>query len=330
MGKRNAMSDQPQFPKVAPKVSVIVVSYNTKAMTLACLRSIGAETRASHEVIVLDNASSDGSAAAIAAEFPDMLLLAQTSNHGFAKANNLAAERARGEYLLLLNPDTLILDGAIDKLLAFAAAQPQAKIWGGRTLYGDGSLNRSSCFQAMNLWNVFCRASGLASLSGNSRFFSETYGGWDMLGERSVDIVTGCFFLLKTTLWRDLNGFNPTYFMYGEEADLCLRAKQRFGASPMVTSAAVITHFGGASEPVRADKAVRQYSAKITLIRHHFKGWQRPIGLVLFRSIPFTRAALLRFVAGVSGKASHRNALAEWREVWERRREWWNGFGETG
>jgi GT2 family glycosyltransferase len=325
-GDPNQMSEQPQFPKV----SIVVVSYNTRDMTLDCLRSIARETGISHEVIVIDNASADGSAAAIAAEFPKVVLLAESANHGFAGANNIAAERAQGEYLLLLNPDTVILEQAIDRLVAFAEKQPQAKIWGGRTLYGDGSLNRTSCFQAMSLWNVFCRASGLASLTHNHRFFSETYGGWDMQGERVVDIVTGCFFLLKTRLWRDLEGFNPTYFMYGEEADLCLRAKERHGANPMVTSDAVITHYGGASEPVRADKAVRQYSAKITLIRHHFGAWQKPIGLFLFRSIPATRAAGLTIVAALSGKASHKNALSEWREVWARRGEWTNGFKEIG
>lgn len=324
------MTAEPQLPKVTPKVSVLVVSFNTRVMTLACLGSIAAETGLDHEVIVLDNASADGSAPAIAAEFPGVRLLAERVNHGFARANNIAAERATGEYLLLLNPDTLILERAIDKLLAFAAAQPQAKIWGGRTLYGDGSLNRTNCFQAMSLWNVFCRASGLASLSGNSRFFSETYGGRDMAGERAVDIVTGCFFLIPRRLWRDLKGFDPAYFMYGEEADLCLRARAGFGAAPMVTADAVITHFGGASEPVRADKVVRQYSAKITLILHHFGAFQRPLGLFLFRSIPFTRAGMMAVVAGLSRKQSHLRALAEWREVWERRAEWWNGFGKIG
>jgi len=325
MGKRNEMSDQPQLPKV----SVIVISFNTKAMTLACLRSIALETSAAHQVIVLDNASSDGSAAAIAAEFPEMLLLAEKTNHGFAKANNIAAEKASGDYLLLLNPDTVILDHAIDKLLEFAEARPAAKIWGGRTLYGDGSLNRTSCFQAMNLWNVFCRAIGATSLSGNHRWFSETYGGWDMAGERPVDIVTGCFFLLKLALWRDLGGFNPTYFMYGEEADLCLRAKARFDANPIVTSSAVIVHYGGASEPVRADKLVRLFAAKATLIRHHFVGWKKPAGLWLFKIMPLTRVLAFAAIARITGRQSHRASRDVWANVWQRRGEWAHGLPEV-
>jgi GT2 family glycosyltransferase len=113
-----------------PAVSIIIVSYNTRQLTLECLRSVVAETRIPYELIVVDNASSDGSAEAIAREFPEICLMAETENHGFAKANNIAAERAHGAHILLLNPDTVVLDSAIDKLVALARAKPEAKIWG--------------------------------------------------------------------------------------------------------------------------------------------------------------------------------------------------------
>ena len=105
-----------QAPAAAPDplVSILVVSYNTRAMTLECLASVIAETRVPYELIVLDNASPDGSAAAIAAEFPDVRLIASRENHGFAKGNNHAAREACGRYLLLLNPDTLVLDVALN------------------------------------------------------------------------------------------------------------------------------------------------------------------------------------------------------------------------
>ena len=109
------------------------ISYNTKAMTLDCLRSLQAETRVPHEVIVVDNASPDRSADAIAAAFPEYRLIASPDNLGFAKGNNVAAEEAVGDYILLLNPDTVVLDQAIDRLVAFADANPRAGIWGGRT-----------------------------------------------------------------------------------------------------------------------------------------------------------------------------------------------------
>ena len=121
-----------------PLVSIIVVSYRTRDLTLECLRSVARETaHLPHEILVVDNASGDGSAEAIAREFPDVRLIALDGNVGFARANNIAAEEAKGRYLLLLNPDTVVIGRAIERLVAFAAERPQAKIWGGRTLYGD-------------------------------------------------------------------------------------------------------------------------------------------------------------------------------------------------
>ena len=303
-------------------VSIIVISYNTREMTLDCLRSVRAGTRRDVELIVVDNASSDGSAAAIAAEFPEAMLMAESHNHGFAQANNLAAARARGDYLLLLNPDTLVHDGAIDRLVDFAEARPQARIWGGRTLYGDGTLNASSCWRRMTLWNIFCRTAGLTGLFARSALFNaEAYGGWGRDSEAAVDIVTGCFFLIRRADWETLGGFDPAFVMYGEEADLCLRAEAELGARPRITPTAEIVHYGGASETVRADKMVRLLRAKTELIKRHSPAWQRPVARALFRLWPLTRYLALGIVPGRGESA------AMWRAVWQRRSEWENGFG---
>ena len=304
----------------APEVSVIVVSYNTREMTLECLRSVQRETKIPYELIVIDNVSTDGSAEAIASEFPDISLHAETENHGFAKANNIAAKHARGKYLLLLNPDTVVLEAAIDRLVSFAKRSPESKIWGGRTLYGDHSLNPTSCWRSLNLWNIFCRTAGLTGLFPRSALFnSEAYGGWDRGNERAVDIVTGCFFLIERDDWQTLSGFDTTFFMYGEEADLCLRAARDLGAVPRVTPEAAIIHYGGASEKVRSDKMVRLLSAKTELISRHVPPWQRPLASMLFRLWPLTRQ--------VAHSLIRRNGegAAVWREVWSRRKEWQNG-----
>jgi GT2 family glycosyltransferase len=309
-----------------PALSVIVVSYNTRAMTLDCLASLREQTRADFETIVVDNASTDGSAEAIAGRFPDMTLMAETANHGFAGANNLAARRARGEYLLLLNPDTLVLDGAVDRLLAFARANPRAGIWGGRTLYGDRSLNPASCWGRMTLWNLFCRASGLTGVFPRSELFnSEAYGGWDRDTEREVDIVTGCFLMIRRETWEALGGFDPAFFMYGEEADLCLRARA-LGAAPRVTPEAEIVHYGGAADTVRADKMVRLLSGKISLIDRHFPAWQRPLARGLFQAWPLSRMIATRALGAVTGRASTRASAASWSEIWARRAEWREGW----
>ena len=310
-----------------PVLSIIIVSYNTRALTLECLRSVFAETRTPFELIVVDNASTDGSAAAIAVEFPDIRLLAETTNHGFAKANNIAAALAQGEYLLLLNPDTVVLDGALDKLVAFSRRQPKARIWGGRTLFDDKSLNPASCWRRMTLWGLFCSASGLSKVFAASAVFnSEAYGGWDRASERQVDIVTGCLFLLRRADWNILGGFDLTFFMYGEEADLCLRAHS-IGARPRVTPEAMIIHYGGASEKVAADKTVRVLTAKRALVKRHFPAWQEPLAALLLAGWPLSRHLALKAATLISRRRDLRESQAAWAEVWRRRSEWMNGFG---
>jgi GT2 family glycosyltransferase len=307
------------------EVSILIVSYNTREMTLEAIRSAREQTRARHEFIVVDNASTDGSAEAIAAEFSDIKLLPEAQNHGFARANNLAARAARGRFLLLLNPDTVVLEGAIDRLLAFANRNPEARIWGGRTLSPDGSLDPASCWGAMTLWSLTCQATGLSSMFRNSAYLNpEGYGGWARDAERPVDIVSGCFFLIERNFWEQLGGFNPTYFMYGEEADLCLRAKA-LGARPHITPDAQIIHSAGASETVRADKMIRLLLGKTTLVKGHFRPSRRTIGLALMRAWPWTRMAA-HWAIAATGNQYGRTAYEVWREIWTRRSEWWDGY----
>src|SRR5690606_31326331 len=117
-----------------------------------------------YEVIVYDNASKDGSAEAIAEQYPQARLIAANENIGFAMGNNKAIEVAKGQFILLLNPDTVVLDKAINKLVEFAERHPDFGIWGGKTLFGDKTLNPNSCFARMSIWNQFCRATGLAAI----------------------------------------------------------------------------------------------------------------------------------------------------------------------
>ncbi len=308
-------------------VSIIVVSYNTRDLTCAALRSVVAETQnASYEIIVVDNASTDGSAAAIAEEFPQIRLMALDENIGFAAANNRASADARGKHLLLLNPDTVILDRAIDRLVTFARCEPMAKIWGGRTLFADGSLNASCCWGRMTLWSLFCRATGLTGLfSRNSFFNGEAYGAWQRDNVRAVDIVSGCFLLIRADLWKELGGFSPVFFMYGEEADLCLRARAA-GARPMLTPEATIVHLGGASEKTRAGKMVKLLAAKATLIERHFAVPVRPVARTLLALWPASRWLALALASEVTGNTHYRAQATAWREIWTRRGEWLGGY----
>ena len=169
-------------------VSILIISYNTRELTLACLESVYAQTSGiSFEVIVADNASADGSADAIAEKFP--------------QAKLVRLEKNIGEYLLLLNPDTVILDGAVQKVLAHAKTKNPGGIVGGRTYFADRSLNYSSCHGKPPPWSMFCMASGLTSLLRRSAIFApEALGAWKRDTVRQVDAVTGCFLLLPREL----------------------------------------------------------------------------------------------------------------------------------
>jgi GT2 family glycosyltransferase len=307
-------------------LAIVIISFNTREMTLAAIASAQAETRTPHEIIVLDNASTDGSAQAVAEAHPEVRLLCEVVNHGFGPAHKIALAETNAPWVLLLNPDTVVLDRAIDRLMDFARTQPQAEIWGGRTLYADGSLNPTSCFARMTLWSVFCRVAGLNGVFRRSALFNpEYYGDWPSDTVREVDIVTGCFLLIRREFWEKLGGFDDAFVMYGEEVDLCLRARA-LGARPMITPDATIIHHGGASQALRTDKLVRLMRAKMELIKRHFPARSRRAGLWLFRLWPFSR----RIAYGLGARVKRSGTLSDqarvWAEVWARRAEWENGM----
>lgn len=311
-------------------VSIVVISYNTRDVTLEALRSVVRETQdLRYEVIVLDNASSDGSAEAIGREFPQINLIASQDNLGFGQGNNVAAKHARGDFLLLLNPDTFVLDQAIDRIVAFAQSCPEKGIWGGRQIFADGSLNLTNCRRQMTLWGQFSWAAGLHRMRPNSWLFNyDSYGGWARDSVREVGIVSGCFLLIRRSLWEDLSGFDPVFFMYGEEADLCRRA-MGVGARPTMTPEAEIIHYGGLSETVRADKMERLLRAKITFAKRH----SGPLQFWMFRQIFGLLAAVRAFgfsaKARIANGATAKEKAATWKNVWQRRRTWLQGYDEV-
>jgi GT2 family glycosyltransferase len=309
----------------SPALSIIVISYNTRDLTVAAIDSVFQyPPPVPFELIVLDNASSDGSAEAIAARFPEVRLIASKDNVGFAAGNNVAAEQARGDRLLLLNPDTLLFDDALAQLLAFADRQPHRGIWGGRTLFPDRTLNPTSCWRRMTLWSVFCSASGLTYIFPRSRLFnSEAYGDWDRGDEADVDIVTGCFLLIDHALWKRLNGFDPTFFMYAEEADLCLRAKA-LGAQPGITPGAQLVHYGGASEVTGIEKVVKTTRGRVTLMRKHWGPLAFAAGRTMLLLWSFARMMGSFIWSGRQDGAGQ--SRAKWQDIWQRRAEWLAGY----
>lgn len=307
------------------EVTVIMISYNTRDLTLAALRTLYETTQETEmRVVALDNASADGSADAIAEAFPQAELIRSEENLGFARANNVVAEGADSEYLLLLNPDTECHEGAVDNLMRFARETPQAGIWGGRTVFPDGSLNAASCWNRITLWSAFCLATGLTAAFRESELFNpEGMGGWRRDSVRPVDIVSGCFLLARRDLWQALGGFDLTYFMYGEEADLCLRAAKR-GHQPMITPEAQIMHIVGAATGQVARKRILVDKARATLIRDHWPAWKAPFGLAVMWLGAVARAGAETLLRGPENTMH--------REVWRARGDWlagWRGAPQT-
>lgn len=306
------------------ELTVIVVSYNTRDLTVRALETLFENAgEVSLHVVVWDNASHDGSADAVAARFPQVELIRSEQNVGFAMANNAVAELATTPWLLLLNPDTETYPAAIENILAFGKRHPEAGIVGGRTVFPDGSLNIASCWNTMTIWSLFCSATGLALAFSKTTFFNpEGIGGWQRDSVRRVDVVVGCFLLIRTSLWRELGGFNPRYFMYGEEHDLCLRAA-RLGYRPMITPDAQIMHLVGASSSKREDKILRLMRSKATLIRDHWGPLRAPFGLAMLWLWIAGRRVMSLLIGLVSGKSEK---CAQWRRIWQDRREWIKGY----
>lgn len=309
---------------VFEEVTVIIVSYNTRELTLKALETLYANAGdVRMRVIVWDNASADSSADAIAAAYPQAELVRCPANLGFAVANNRAAEMVRSEWMLLLNPDTETHPRAVEALLRFAQAHPEAGIVGGRTVFPDGSLNPASCWNRITAWSLLCSATGLSRLFANSNFFNpEGIGGWQRDTIRHVDIVVGCFLMIPTGLWRQLDGFQQKYFMYGEEADLCLRAAKA-GYRPMITPDAQIMHLVGASTPQLAPKLIQLMRARATLIRDHWSALAQPFGLGLLVVWSFNHRLKSLLTGLVRGQSSDNDA---WTALWKRRQEWLSGY----
>lgn len=306
-----------------PQVSICIISYNTCSLTLTCLRSLFAETtKHTFEVLVVDNCSTDGSAQAIAAEFGSQVhLISSSENLGFAAANNRAAALAAGDLLLLLNPDTIVRDGAIDTLIDFSLRHSESRIWGGRTIFADGRLNPTSCWGRISLWSLLCQSLGWSTAFKRSTLLNpEGIGGWNRDTVRKVDIVSGCFLLIDRSLWHDLEGFAPEFFMYGEDADLCLRAKE-YGAQPLICPDATIVHLGGQSERVRPDKIVRLYRARTQLVAKYFSPHTRLLARLFIQANVLRRWALWTVVGTVNRASDTPNRLV-FAEVWRRRHEW--------
>jgi GT2 family glycosyltransferase len=238
-------------------VSVVIVSWNTGDLLRGCLHSILERTHEiSFEIIVVDNASRDGSTEMVLTEFPTVKLIKNSRNLGFAAANNQGIRVASGRYILLLNPDTVILDSAICRSVKYADLHVDVGVMGCQVLEDDHRIQRTG-FSFPTPWNLFLTLSGLSRVFPRSRIFGRPeLGWWDRDCEQDLDVVSGMFMLVRREAIKQVGLLDEAYFVYTEEADWCYRFA-RLGWRRVFSPCAQIIHLDGGS------KSTSQVSAKM-------------------------------------------------------------------
>ena len=236
------------------EVSFVIVNWNAKQHLQKCLRSISSSCAGlSYEIILVDNASSDGSPEMVTTEFPGVRLIANADNVGFAAANNQGTAIAQSRYFALVNPDVEVFAGTLQRLIALMDANPEIGVLGPKVLNADLTL-QPSCRTFPSLRSWFFRALALDTTFPRSRFFGDHFmTHWSHEEVRDVDILSGCFWLIRRRAHEDVGGLDTRFFMYAEDMDLCRRYRQA-GWRVTFNPGAEIIHYGGASSgtaPVR-------------------------------------------------------------------------------
>jgi len=229
-------------------------------------------------VLVVDNASTDDSREMVQSEFPWVHLIANAENAGFTRGHNQAVRESHGQYLLILNSDTIILEGELQKLIDFAEANPEAGIIGPRLLNPDGSL-QYSCRRFPNLAAAIFRNTPLGRLFPQNRYTRDyLMTDWDHSTPRDVDWVSGAAMFVRRRVFEQLQGFDESFFMYCEDVDLCYRAWLA-GWKVVYYPEAQIIHAIGRSTDRVANKMIRQFHS--SMYRFYKKHYARQTPLIL-------------------------------------------------
>ena len=248
-------------------VSIVIVSLNTREVLRECLQSIRRETRSLRvQTIVVDNGSRDGSQDMVEHEFPEVSLIRSTVNLGFGGANNVGFQSASGRYIVLLNSDAFLTDGALELSVRHMDQDPKAGVGGGRLLGRDGSLQPSGRLFPTLLDDLIVR-SGLAARFPHSRFFGRFDRTWASTMEPAeVDWVPGAFSIIRPEVLAVVGPFDPRFFLYYEEVDLCKRVKQ-LGYSVCYWPDISVIHIGGESSRQMRSIEMSNIGGQLTLWR---------------------------------------------------------------
>jgi GT2 family glycosyltransferase len=244
-----AFATEPAAP--APQLSVVIVNWNTRQRLYDCLASLREHMAAvDHEVIVVDNASSDGSPDMVAQEFPHVRLVRNSDNVGFGRANNQAMRIARGEWFLLLNSDTELFDDSVAGLVEHVRSENNLGVAHCRLLFGDGRQQHST-YAFPTLKTALIEDLGFYKLLPRHRAGELLLSGyWDYDEERDVDWVAGAFMLMPREVFEATGGFDERLFMYGEDLEWCQRIRDH-GWRIRFYPQAALTHFDHSSSEIR-------------------------------------------------------------------------------
>ncbi|HOS93983.1 MAG TPA: glycosyltransferase family 2 protein [Armatimonadota bacterium] len=285
-------------------------NWNTAELLCRCLETVLASPPGQEaEVVVVDNASIDDSVARVRERFPQVRVIQNPANVGFARANNQGAHECSGDVLLLLNTDTEVREGALEALTDFITSHDDVGIVGPRLVSPDGSV-QSSCRTEPGLLNALLEALALTRLAPRSRLFGRPEMTWfDHHSALDVDYVSGACLAIRRELWNQLGGFDEGFFFYGEDADLCRRARQA-GFRVAYFPEAEVLHLGGASAArVGPRKAIEGYRAALRFARkHHGRAYAVAMEAVI------ALGTALRLVASLPrrGEAARAQRQAYW------------------
>jgi hypothetical protein len=266
----NTQDSIPQLPASGPPrydAAVVIVSFNTRETLRECLGSVLIEVgKLKVEILVVDNSSVDGSAEMVEREFPQVTLLRAGTNLGFGAANNLALQQARGRYFVLLNSDAFFQSGALAAAIRHMDEAPSCGLAGGRLIGRDGRLQPSSRSFPTILDDILI-FTGLAARFPKSKFFGRSDRTWADPNEAAeVDWVPGAFCIIRPAALVDTGLFNPVFFLYFEEVDLCLRIR-RAGYKVWYWPDICVMHLGGESSRQVADHKISSTGKQVVLWR---------------------------------------------------------------
>jgi GT2 family glycosyltransferase len=221
-----------------------------------------------------------------------------------------------------LNPDTIILNHAVDVIVDFAKRNPAQGLYGGRTFKLDGSLEPSSCWGRPTLWSMIMFAVGLTVIFPRNRWLDpESLGSWKRDSVKEVGVITGCFLLVLKSIWDQLGGLDERYFMYGEDVDFSIRAWNS-GWRPVICPSAGVIHEVGKSSENSIDKTLLLYLGKVSLVRIHWNGIKKWLGIFLLVMGVGIRAAFF----GILNLFKCGNGTIRWQTLWLKRKIWIKGY----